>query len=78
MASTSLVEDVETLRQRLEQCYRLIHQLSQELFQRVVPERLQQRTLQQALAAQTQELQRLKARFHQYECLIGQLSGELY
>ncbi|MCS7030771.1 MAG: hypothetical protein NZL92_04490 [Gloeomargarita sp. SKYG116] len=78
MSNSLGVEDITVLRQRLEQCHRLIHQLSRELFQRVVPERGRQQVLEYALAAQTKELQRLKAQFHQYGHLIRQLSAELF
>lgn len=78
MHASPLQENVATLRQQLDQRSQLVRQLSQELFQRLVPERGRQQVLEYALSAQAQELKRLKAQIHQYSHLVNQLSAELF
>ncbi|MEN9216137.1 MAG: hypothetical protein Q6K90_02295 [Gloeomargarita sp. HHBFW_bins_162] len=78
MSASPLQESVATLRQQLDQRNHLVHQLSQELYVRLVPQRNRQQVLEYTLTAQNQELQRLKKQLHQYQHLIEQLSKELY
>lgn len=78
MTASSLQENVATLQQQLDQRNQLVHQLSQELFHRVVPQRGRQQVLEYALSAQAQELRRLKFQIQQYSHLVNQLSAELF
>lgn len=78
MHAHCLEEDVANLRRQLEQRDCLVHQLSQELFQRLVPQRGQQQVLEHTLAAQTQELRRLKNELQRYSRVVEQLSAELF
>jgi chromosome segregation ATPase len=78
VTASSLQENVATLQQQLDQRNQLVHQLSQELFHRVVPQRGRQQVFEYLLRAQAQEIQRLKARLNQYSHLVNQLSAELF
>ncbi|MEN9244045.1 MAG: hypothetical protein Q6K81_04030 [Gloeomargarita sp. DG02_5_bins_242] len=78
MHASSLQENVATLRQQLDRRNQLVHQLSQELFHRLVPERSRCQALEYALTAQNQELHRLQRQLHQYQNLVNQLSQELF
>ncbi|WP_448380446.1 hypothetical protein [Gloeomargarita sp.] len=78
MPAHGLEEDVAALRRQLDQRNRLVHQLSQELLQRLVPQRGREQIWEYTLAAQTQELRRLKMELQQYTQLVQQLSAELF
>ncbi|APB34370.1 hypothetical protein GlitD10_2044 [Gloeomargarita lithophora Alchichica-D10] len=78
MYASPLQENVATLRQQLDRRNHLVHQLSQELFHRLVPQRGRQQVLEYVLNVQAQELQRLKGQLHQYNHLVQQLSEELF
>jgi len=71
-------EDVANLRRQVEQRGWLVHQLSQELFQRLVPQQGQQQVLERTLAAQSEELRQLKGELQRYSRVVEQLSAELF